>query len=63
MRVPLLRPGLREVTGRAFQGTRGTTISIVIQRIVGYLVKVLNQFCVRERKRRPQGHDFVAFFL
>lgn len=52
MRVPLLRPRLREVAGRAFQGIGGTSISIVIRGVVGYLVRVLNQFCVPEQKQK-----------
>jgi len=31
---------------------KAATISIVIQRLVDYLVRVFNQFCVLERKRK-----------
>lgn len=54
LELPLLRLEPQEVTGGAIpeDKAKAATISIVIQRLVDYLVRVLNQFCVLERKRK-----------
>ena len=54
LELPQLGLGLQEVAGGTISEgkAKAATISIVIQRRVDYLVRVLNQFCVLERKRK-----------
>jgi hypothetical protein len=54
LELPLVRLEPPEATGGTISEdkAKAATISIVIQRFVGYLIRVLNQFCVLERNRK-----------